>query len=140
MTVKGQAIPAYDPRGMKGMGLGYATSNRGACHLRGYTPASEVLGVGPLKTDPLAWEGKGALLKLLQDLHAVVRLLRPLQVLRLRRGRGALRRPVLAPWSGIPIDRGRAARRSASASTTWSATTTTWPASARARTRCRSAS
>jgi len=70
MTVKGQAIAAYDPRGMKGMGLGYATSNRGACHLRGYSPASEVLGVGG-KTDPLAWEGKGALLKLLQDLHAV---------------------------------------------------------------------
>jgi aldehyde:ferredoxin oxidoreductase len=70
MTVKGQAIPAYDPRGMKGMGLGYATSNRGACHLRGYSPASEVLGVG-MKTDPLAWQGKGALLKLLQDLHAV---------------------------------------------------------------------
>jgi aldehyde:ferredoxin oxidoreductase len=70
MTVKGQAIPAYDPRGMKGMGLGYATSNRGACHLRGYSPASEVLGVGG-KTDPLAWEGKGALLKILQDLHAV---------------------------------------------------------------------
>ena len=38
MTVKGQGIPAYDPRGIKGMGLGYATSNRGACHLRGYTP------------------------------------------------------------------------------------------------------
>jgi len=51
------------------MGLGYATSNRGACHLRGYSPASE-LGVIGLKTDPLAWEGKGALLKLLQDLHA----------------------------------------------------------------------
>ncbi len=69
MTVKGQAIPAYDPRGLKGMGLGYATSNRGACHLRGYTPASE-LGLIPLKTDPLAWEGKGKLLKLLQDLFA----------------------------------------------------------------------
>lgn len=69
ITVKGQATPAYDPRGMKGMGLGYATSNRGACHLRGYSPASE-LGVIGLKTDPLAWEGKGQLLKLLQDLHA----------------------------------------------------------------------
>ncbi|MBA4181479.1 MAG: aldehyde ferredoxin oxidoreductase [Anaerolinea sp.] len=69
MTVKGQATPAYDPRGLKGMGLGYATSNRGACHLRGYSPASE-LGVIGLKTDPLAWEGKGSLLKLLQDLHA----------------------------------------------------------------------
>jgi aldehyde:ferredoxin oxidoreductase len=69
MSVKGQGIPAYDPRGLKGMGLGYATSNRGACHLRGYSPASE-LGLIPLKTDPLAWEGKGELLKLLQDLHA----------------------------------------------------------------------
>jgi aldehyde:ferredoxin oxidoreductase len=69
MTVKGQATPAYDPRGLKGMGLGYATSNRGACHLRGYSPASE-LGVIGLKTDPQAWKGKGELLKLLQDLHA----------------------------------------------------------------------
>ncbi|HWQ28447.1 MAG TPA: aldehyde ferredoxin oxidoreductase family protein, partial [Dehalococcoidia bacterium] len=70
MSVKGQAIPAYDPRGLKGMGIAYATSNRGACHLRAYTPASEILGV-PEKTDPLAWEGKGRLTKLLQDLHAV---------------------------------------------------------------------
>jgi aldehyde:ferredoxin oxidoreductase len=69
MTVKGMAIPAYDPRSMKGMGLGYATSNRGACHVRGYSPASE-LGLIPLKTDPLDWKGKGKLIKLLQDLHA----------------------------------------------------------------------
>jgi len=69
MAVKDQGIPAYDPRGLKGMGLGYATSNRGACHLRGYTAASE-LGLIPLKTDPLAWEGKGALLKLFQDLFS----------------------------------------------------------------------
>jgi aldehyde:ferredoxin oxidoreductase len=69
MTVKGMGIPAYDPRGLKGMGLGYATSNRGACHLRGYSPASE-LGLIPLKTDPLDWKGKGDLLKLLQDLFA----------------------------------------------------------------------
>jgi aldehyde:ferredoxin oxidoreductase len=68
-TVKGQGIPAYDPRGLKGMGLGYATSNRGACHLRAYTPAVE-LALIPLKADPLAWKGKGDLVKLLQDLHA----------------------------------------------------------------------
>ena len=68
--VKGQSIAAYDPRGMQGMGIGYATSNRGACHLRGYTPASEVLAV-PQKTDPLGWEGKGKLLTIFQDLHAV---------------------------------------------------------------------
>lgn len=69
MVVKGQAIPAYDPRGLKGMGIGYATSNRGACHLRGYSPAAEAFGI-PYKMDPLAWEGKGELLKLFQDLHA----------------------------------------------------------------------
>jgi aldehyde:ferredoxin oxidoreductase len=69
MQVRGQSIPAYDPRGLKGMGLGYATSNRGACHLRGYSPASE-LGVIGLKTDPLEYKGKGELLKILQDIHA----------------------------------------------------------------------
>jgi aldehyde:ferredoxin oxidoreductase len=69
MEVKGQSIPAYDPRGMKGMGIGYATSNRGACHLRGYTPAAEV-GLVPVAANPLDWEGKGELLKIFQDLHA----------------------------------------------------------------------
>jgi aldehyde:ferredoxin oxidoreductase len=34
MTVKGQEFAAYDGRSMQGMGLAYATSNRGACHLR----------------------------------------------------------------------------------------------------------
>jgi aldehyde:ferredoxin oxidoreductase len=70
MVVKNQAIPAYDPRGMQGIGLGYATSNRGACHLRGYTPSSEVMGL-PEPTDPLEWEGKAELLIAFQDLHAV---------------------------------------------------------------------
>ncbi|MFB6184040.1 MAG: aldehyde ferredoxin oxidoreductase family protein, partial [Haloarculaceae archaeon] len=70
LDVKGQAIPAYDPRTMKGMAIGYATSNRGACHLRAYTPASEILGV-PEKTDPQAVEGKGELCVVFQDLHAI---------------------------------------------------------------------
>jgi aldehyde:ferredoxin oxidoreductase len=69
MSVKGQGIPAYDPRGLKGMGIAYATSNRGACHLRAYTPAVE-LGTIALTADPLEWKGKGELTKLLQDLHA----------------------------------------------------------------------
>lgn len=34
MVVKGLEFPGYDPRGMQGMGLAYATSNRGACHMR----------------------------------------------------------------------------------------------------------
>jgi aldehyde:ferredoxin oxidoreductase len=71
MTVKGQEFPAYDPRGIQGMGLAYATSNRGACHLRGYTVSSEVMGI-PEKTDPLVTEGKAGLVKAFQDATAVV--------------------------------------------------------------------
>ena len=71
MTVKGQEFPAYDPRGIQGMGLAYATSNRGACHLRGYTVSSEILGI-PVKTDPLHTEGKADLVKAFQDATAAV--------------------------------------------------------------------
>ena len=70
MSVKGQEFPAYDSRGIQGMGLAYATSNRGACHLRGYTVASEVLGI-PEKTDPLVPDGKAGLVKAFQDATAV---------------------------------------------------------------------
>lgn len=69
MSVKGQEFPAYDSRGIQGMGLAYATSNRGACHLRGYTVASEVLGI-PVKTDPLSAEGKPELVMAFQDATA----------------------------------------------------------------------
>lgn len=74
MTCKGMAIPAYDPRGIKGMGIGYATSNRGACHLRGYTPAAEVVGnvLGPSTvSDPVAWKGKGELTVVFQNVHTM---------------------------------------------------------------------
>jgi aldehyde:ferredoxin oxidoreductase len=70
MSVKKQEFPAYDSRGIQGMGLTYATSNRGACHLRSYTVASEVLGI-PVKTDPLVTEGKAELVKAFQDATAV---------------------------------------------------------------------
>jgi aldehyde:ferredoxin oxidoreductase len=70
MGVKKQEFPAYDSRGIQGIGLGYATSNRGACHLRAYTVASEVLGI-PVKTDPLVTEGKADLVKAFQDATAV---------------------------------------------------------------------
>jgi aldehyde:ferredoxin oxidoreductase len=69
MSVKGQEFPAYDGRVIQGIGLGYATSNRGACHLRGYTIASEVLGI-PVKTEPTDTEGKPELLKAFQDATA----------------------------------------------------------------------
>jgi aldehyde:ferredoxin oxidoreductase len=70
MSVKGQEFPAYDSRGIQGMGLTYATSNRGACHLRSYTVASEILGI-PVKTDPLSTDGKAGLVKAFQDATAV---------------------------------------------------------------------
>ncbi|MDY0095821.1 MAG: aldehyde ferredoxin oxidoreductase family protein [Candidatus Vecturithrix sp.] len=68
MTSKKQEMPAYDPRGVQGMGLEYATSNRGACHVRGYMVALEVLG----DVDPQTIEGKDAMLKGMQDATAVV--------------------------------------------------------------------
>jgi aldehyde:ferredoxin oxidoreductase len=71
MGVKKLEAPAYDPRGCQSMGLQYATSNRGACHVRGYAIANEILEVHA-KTDPLATEGKAAMVKLLQDLTAVI--------------------------------------------------------------------
>ncbi|MBK7815155.1 MAG: aldehyde ferredoxin oxidoreductase family protein [Rhodocyclaceae bacterium] len=70
MSVKKQEFPAYDSRGIQGMGLTYATSNRGACHLRSYTVASEVFGI-PVKTDPLVTDGKADLVKAFQDATAV---------------------------------------------------------------------
>ena len=71
MQGKGHEFPAYDSRGIQGMGRGYATANRGACHLRSYTVASEVLGI-PEKTDPLVTDGKAGLVMAFQDATAVV--------------------------------------------------------------------
>lgn len=58
MHVKGLEMPAYHPNAAKGIGLGYAVSERGACHLRG-APLSEVLG----GADPLTTHGKAELFR-----------------------------------------------------------------------------
>jgi len=71
MSVKGQEFPAYDGRSIQGIGLNYATSNRGGCHVRGYTISSEILGI-PEKTDPMTAEGKADLVKAFQDITAAV--------------------------------------------------------------------
>jgi len=55
MGTKGQEFPAYDPRGFQGMGVAFATCNRGGCHLRAWTPGPETTGV----FDPHTTEGKG---------------------------------------------------------------------------------
>jgi aldehyde:ferredoxin oxidoreductase len=71
MSVKKQEFPAYDGRGMQGMALQYATSNRGACHVRGYLVSPEILGL-PEKLDPQVTEGKATWTKIFQDFTAVV--------------------------------------------------------------------
>lgn len=71
MTVKKQEMPAYDPRAVQGIGLQYATSSRGGCHVRGYTISPEVLGV-PVKVDKDAIEGKPELVALFQNLTAAI--------------------------------------------------------------------
>ncbi|SFM01300.1 aldehyde ferredoxin oxidoreductase family protein [Candidatus Frackibacter sp. WG13] len=71
MSSKKQEYPAYDPRGSQGMGLEYATSNRGGCHVRGYLTSPEILGI-PEAIDPLTIEGKAEWVKIFQDLTGVV--------------------------------------------------------------------
>ena len=71
MSVKKQETPAYDPRGVQGIGLNYATNNRGGDHVRGYTIAVEVLG-NPSKMDPHITEGKANLGITFQNLTAAL--------------------------------------------------------------------
>jgi len=71
MTCKKQEMPAYDPRGVQGIGLNYATGNRGGCHVRGYTIAIEVLQNGAVM-DPRVTEGKAGLDITFQDLTAAL--------------------------------------------------------------------
>ncbi|MDZ7671929.1 MAG: aldehyde ferredoxin oxidoreductase C-terminal domain-containing protein [Halanaerobiales bacterium] len=71
MSVKKQELPAYDPRGVQGQGLQYATSNRGGCHVRGYMISPEVIGA-PEKLDPQELKGKPEWVKIFQDLTAVI--------------------------------------------------------------------
>jgi len=59
-TVKGQSMPAYEPRAIKGIGVTYATTPMGADHTAGYTIAPEIAGVSG-KLDPLTDEGKADL-------------------------------------------------------------------------------
>ncbi len=68
MEVKGLEMPAYDPRGAKGIGLNYATGNRGGCHVTGYTIAAEILG----DVDRFTTEGKAELTKIFQDFTSLV--------------------------------------------------------------------
>jgi aldehyde:ferredoxin oxidoreductase len=70
-TVKGQSMPAYEPRAVKGIGITYATTTMGADHTAGYTIAPEILGVSG-KQDPLSNEGKAALSRNFQTATAFI--------------------------------------------------------------------
>lgn len=71
MSAKKLELPAYDPRGLQGQGLEYATSVRGACHVYGNMMYPELLGV-PVRLDPAAVEGKAQWTKIMQDLAAAM--------------------------------------------------------------------
>ncbi len=64
-VVKGQAMPAYDPRAVKGIGVTYATSTMGADHTAGYAVATNIMKVGG-DVDPLKPEGQIELSRNLQ--------------------------------------------------------------------------
>ncbi|MDD1651522.1 MAG: aldehyde ferredoxin oxidoreductase family protein [Methanomicrobiales archaeon] len=71
ISVKGLELPGYDPRGLMGQGLEYATSVRGACHVYGNMVYPEVFGI-PVRLDPLALEGKAEWTKRMQDRAAAI--------------------------------------------------------------------
>lgn len=71
MSVKKQELPAYDARAIQGIGLNYATSNRGGCHVRGYLISPEILGL-PEQLDRTVTDGKAEWCKIFQDLTAVI--------------------------------------------------------------------
>ncbi|MFW9957239.1 MAG: aldehyde ferredoxin oxidoreductase family protein [Candidatus Odinarchaeota archaeon] len=71
MQVKGLELPAYDPRGVQGHALGYATSNRGGCHLRSYLIGPEIMG-SPVLVDRDITDGKANLVILYQNLSAAM--------------------------------------------------------------------
>ena len=81
-TVKGQSMPAYEPRAVKGIGVTYATTPMGADHTAGYTIAPEIAGVGG-KVDPAVGRGQGRTVAHLPGRHRLHRQHRLLPVHRL---------------------------------------------------------
>lgn len=70
-VVKGQSMPAYDPRAVQGMGVTYATSTMGADHTAGYAVAPNILGIGG-RVDPLRPEGQADVSRNLQIATAAI--------------------------------------------------------------------
>jgi len=82
MGVKKLEFPSYDPRGLQGMALGYATNSRGACHIRGEVHDLSLYGVDYWRvskdrgisgaTDPLRWDDKPEIAMAVQDWFCVL--------------------------------------------------------------------
>ncbi len=71
VTTRKQEFPGYDPRGAQGMGLLYATSNKGASHMEGDVVYEELFGV-PVKVEMSTTEGKAELVAHFQDVFALI--------------------------------------------------------------------
>ena len=71
MVSKKQDLAGYDPRGVQGMALAYATSPIGGSHMRAQTAYFEVFGV-PEIVDPHEWKGKARLVRLHQDMASLL--------------------------------------------------------------------
>ncbi len=71
MVSKKLELAGYDPRGLQGMGLAYATSPIGASHCRAHMGYTEMVGI-PQPTDRHEWKGKGSLVKRWQDVFSLI--------------------------------------------------------------------
>ena len=103
MSAKGMEMPAYDPRAMQGQGLLYATSNRGACHMRGNMLGPEVLGL-PKLVHRFQVQGKAGVVILHQDAAAAVDSLGVCKFVNIAVGDDYLARALTAV-TGVPYTR-----------------------------------
>jgi aldehyde:ferredoxin oxidoreductase len=71
MGAKGLELPGYDPRGLQGAGLNYATSPIGGSHCRAHMAYCEMVGI-PKPIDPHEWKGKARLVKFWQDVFSII--------------------------------------------------------------------
>ena len=71
MVSKRLEMPGYDPRGLQGQGLAYATSPIGASHCRAHMAYCEMVGI-PKAVDPHEWKGKARLVKLWQEVFSLI--------------------------------------------------------------------
>lgn len=104
MSVKGLELPAFDPRGMTGQGLAFATSNRGGCHTRANTLGLEIIGV-PERLDRFATSGKAEPVIAMQDLNAALDSLVGCKFAAFALTPGSFARLLGAAW-GEPVEAG----------------------------------